>query len=140
MNPHDVNLELINEITTYCSFDTFFALCDDGDQIDSVDYDDDEIESVDSDDAWLAEEPLDDIDENANVRDREPASDLIASCSYLRRLITVLRYFELLRISNGREKGCALFGEFCAEYYPMFLRDYIHFTRTHLNDVETIKE
>ena len=67
-------------------------------------------------------------------------NDLIASCSHLKRLITALRYFELLRISKGREKGSALFGDFCAEFYQMFLNDYIHFTRSHLNDAAAINE
>ena len=67
-------------------------------------------------------------------------NDRIASCSYLKRLITALRYYELLTISKGREKGGALFSDFCDEHYPMFLSDYIHFTRTHGDDVEAINQ
>ena len=65
-------------------------------------------------------------------------NDPIAACSYLRRLIPALCYFELLRVSKGVAKANALFGAFCREFYPMFLRDYIHFTRAHLNDAEAI--
>ena len=67
-------------------------------------------------------------------------NDPIASCSYLHRLITALRDFELLRLTKGRDKANALFGDFCSESYHQFLSDYIHFMRTHLNDAIAINE
>ena len=64
----------------------------------------------------------------------------IDSCSHLKRMLTALRYFELLSAAKGRDKAIALFGDFCDEHYPLFLSDYIHFTRRHIDDAEHIKE
>jgi len=53
--------------------------------------------------------------------------------------MTAKRYYEQLTRSMGREKADARFCEFCAEAYPQFLSDYIHFTRKHINEAEAIK-
>merc|ERR1712013_835015 len=68
-----------------------------------------------------------------------PTNALIVSCSHLRRFVTAMRYYELIIASNGRSKGSALFAEFCAESYPLFLGDYIHFTRRHRDDMDALK-
>ena len=65
---------------------------------------------------------------------------IIMSCSHLRRLIAALEFFERLSSSESSEKVSAVFSDFCNEYYPAFLSDYIHFTRKHLDDWQAIKE
>ena len=80
---------------------------------------------------------------NAYLRCTQTASykkyGIIASCSHLKRFITAMRYHELLTAAKGREKGDALFTDFCGASYPCFLDDYIHFMRRHSDDLEAIK-
>ena len=66
-------------------------------------------------------------------------NDIVASCSYLTRFISAMRTHERITTSKGRDEGNALFTDQCAEHYPMFLDDYIHFMRKHSDDAETIK-
>merc|ERR1712013_747823 len=68
-----------------------------------------------------------------------PTNALIVSCSHLTRFVTSMRYFEVLNALKGRSKGSALFAEICAESYPLFLGDYIHFTRRHRDDMDALK-
>ena len=78
-------------------------------------------------------------DASKQTNTEESNNDIIASCSHLMRFITALRYYELLPAFKGREKGDTLFADLCVESYPLFLDDYIHFTRHHLGDIEAIK-
>merc|ERR1712129_537276 len=59
---------------------------------------------------------------------------------HLQRLMTALRYFEVLRRSKDRDTANALFSDLRREKYPQFLSDYIHFTREHRDDAEDIRE
>jgi len=102
----------------------------------AVDCDVNETNTDSDSDADSADDSKDATNDDTNV---STENAIIASCAHLTRFVTAMRYHELLTSSKGRKKGNALFAEFCAEHYPLFLADYIHFMRRHANDAEAIK-
>ena len=73
-------------------------------------------------------------------KSRDNAVDIVKQCDHLSRIVEALKYYSLLMNAKKLDEGKRLFSDFCDEYYPQFLNDYIHLTTVHSDDLQAIHE
>eukprot|EP01084_Bolivina_argentea_P158579 276218_1 len=76
---------------------------------------------------------------NCFGKDAEKQDIVIKKCDHLYRLLTGLKYYSLLNISNNALSH-NLFTEFCINIYKNALNDYIHIISIHSHQLEIIIE